>query len=149
MATFEEIEPAGVVELMEVWSPDAPMTSDGPSPFWHMPGTLGSSGAVDHKTKVGKQRAVVNNTSPNGSVERPVRARNTPHGDPSGAHALSLNESTGVKTKGPKRHPHNKPELIAKQRVKTPTAAMVAKELPNDAARSSAGQTTRAHSTSR
>ena len=107
--TLNEIIDASIIEVMVIHDGVKGVDPDGMFPGFNIPGTIGSSGATDKAGDPLKKRMLVNNTSPNGSAEKPVRAQNTALGAPSGAHVLSLNESMGEKTPGPKRVPANKP----------------------------------------
>ena len=124
MATLNEIIAAGTIEVRFICDGASHvLTADSPCPVLLLPGTLGSSGAVDKKDNPLKQRMVVNNTAPNSSIERPVRVRNAPNGVPDGPHVLSLNESTGDKTPGPKRDVPGKPTYVSQSRPRVPPVA--------------------------
>ena len=109
MNTFEELLELGAIEVMLVCEEGSTVDPDGPCPAMLLPGTMGSSGAADKPTDAEKGRMVINNTAPNGTIERPVRVRNDTKGEADGPHVLSLNESTGDKTPGVKHRAPGKP----------------------------------------
>ena len=113
METYTALEADNVLTFKPLGDEDGYVDPDGPFPAFFLPGTVGSSGAQDKPGNPLVKRPVNNASAPHSSAEQPVRVRNTPHGAPDGAHVLSLNESTGGKTKGPRRRPLNKPELVA------------------------------------
>ena len=77
MAAMAELIQLRIVEVVQIRDQYSVVDPDGDeAPFYHSTGTLGSSGATDKRDDPEKQRMLVNNSAPNGSVQRPVRARN-------------------------------------------------------------------------